>query len=209
MAFEGFTVSGIASGALNIAVIIGTIIVVGGFLVFLTWFIMYKVLRYNYRCVIFDQNNITASQDKAGIFVDGKTKNKRFFLQKYNVGLDPNNVPWKLISGKKTVFLIMDGLKNFRFLDINIKPNPGAYISVGEEDVNWAINDYEKQKKLFQDSKLLQFMPYIAIAFVSIIILTIFIYFFKEFSSLSDMAQSLKEAALAIREAKSGTTIIP
>ena len=102
------------------------------------------------------------------------------------------------------VWLYRTGLKNFQYVDLNITPNPGATITVGEEDVNWAINAYERQKKLFSTTLLMQLMPFIMLAFVSIIILIIFIYFFKEFSTLKDMAVAMGEAAQIIAQARTG-----
>ena len=45
----------------------------------------------------------------------------------------------------------------------------------------------------------MQYLPFMMLAFVSIIILVMFIYFFKEFDTLKDVAIALKEAALATR----------
>lgn len=188
------------------------VVIVGGIaltLSFIGWY-AYRWKRYNqFNVIWFDQDGISGGSDKAGIFVDTKTKNKRFFLQKANVGLDPDNVPWKmmpsgLFGAKRTVYLLRTGLKNFQFLFIDVKPNPGVSISVGEEDVNWAINAYERQKKVFAESLLIQLLPYFALAFVSIIILILFFQLFKNFDVLKDVALALKEAAQAV----SGTTVI-
>jgi len=170
-----------------------------------------KWKRYReFNVIWFDRDNLSAGTDKAGIFVDAKTKNKRFFLKKGNVGLDPDNVPWKMIGGgwfggKKTVFLKRTGLKNFQFININIQGNPQTKIEVGEEDVNWAINAYERQKKVFSESTLLMLMPYFALAFVSFTILILFIQLFKNFGVLKEVAANLAIAA----QATSGTTVIP
>jgi|TARA_Y100000310_G_scaffold304896_1_gene344511 hypothetical protein len=150
---------------------------------------------------------LNQKEDSAGIFVDVKTKNKRFFLKKANVGLDPDDVPYLPSGNKKVVFLFQTGLKNFHFIKPNID-DTGITLEVGEEDVNWAINAYDRQKKLFDQSKLMQFLPYIALAFVSIIILVIFIYFFKEFGSLKDMAEALRDLSKNALQAKTGTVII-
>ena len=170
--------------------------------------------RYNeYICVVWERDGfgqLTESSDKAGIFVDPKTKNKRFFLKKGNVGLDPDNVPYLPSIGKgspKTVYLLRTGLKNYHFItpkinDLNIS------LEVGEEDVNWSINAYDRQKKLFDQNKFMQFLPFIALAFVSIIILVIFIYFFREFSTLKDMALAFKEASKSLANAQTGTVVI-
>jgi hypothetical protein len=106
------------------------------------------------------------------------------------------------------VYLYRKGLKNFFFLRPNVQMDK-VDVQVGEEDVNWAANSYEKAKKLFSASTLLQYMPFILLALVSIIILVMFIYFFKDFGVLKEMAVALQAAAEAMRQASAGTTIIP
>lgn len=159
-----------------------------------------------FKCVIWERDglgNIRQYNDNAGIFVDKKTNNKRFFLQTSNVGLEPDNVPYVLVGDKKVVYMIRRGLKNFQY----IKPiiaDIGFKFKVTEEDVNWAVNAYERQKKIFQDNKFMQYLPFILLAFVSIIILVIFIYFFKEFSVLRDVGVALRQTAEALVQYKSG-----
>jgi len=196
--------------ALNIAVMIGSILIAIGAMA-LIGFIYIQYKKYNqFNIVIFQRdgfNQLTSKFDKGGIFVDSKTKNKRLFLRKHNVGLDPDNVPFiQNQNGKKTVYLLQTGLKNFHYINVNIK-EPTITLSVGEEDVNWAINAYEKQKKLFQQSLLMQLLPFIALAFVGIIICIIFIYFFKEFATLKDMAIALKEASQIVLQSRTGAVI--
>lgn len=183
------------------------ILIIGGLLVLGVWlFIKWK--KYSqFKCVIWGRDafgNIRQTVDDAGIFVDSKTKNKRFFLRKANVGLEPDDIP---VVGKKTVYLLRTGLKNFRF----IKPSfdDGVFgINVSEEDVNWAVNAYERQKRLFNQNILMQYLPFMLLGFVSIVILIIFIYFFKNFDVLKDVALELKEASVQIAQARAGTVIV-
>jgi len=198
----------VADIALSWIILIISLIIIGGFMILLTRYIL-KELQYKYKCFIFESGNENMKEDKAGIFVDKKTHNKRFFLKKNKVGLNPDQVPYKNIGSKKTVFLLQDGLKNFRYLSFPTpKANPGLNVSVGEEDVNWAVNVYERQKKMFARSLIMQLMPFIALAFTAIIILIIFIYFFKEFGTLKDMAVAMHAAASELAKAKLGTTVI-
>ena len=192
-------VASIGGTVLDIAImifsgLIGCGIIGGGLWLYL------KQKRYReYKCVIWERDGfgqLNETYDDAGIFVDKKTNNKRFYLKKANVGLNPDNVPY-IPSKRKIVYLLRTGLKNFQFIKPNVS-NPGITLSIGEEDVNWAINAYERQKKLFNQNVLLQYLPFIALAFTSIIILIIFIYFFKDFDVLKDVALSLKEAAQAM-----------
>jgi len=207
---SGINLEGMGSGALNFAIIIFVMMVIGAVLILATK-IYLKWKQYNeYSITIWKVDKYgqrTESYDSAGVFIDPKTKIKRLFLRRNNVGLNPDNIPFTSAGSKKVVHLLQTGLKNFHYINLHIE-NPKVTLSVGEEDVNWAINDYERQKSLFDTNKFLQYMPYIAIAFVSIIILITFIYFFKDFDVLKDTAIALREAAQAISQANSGTTVI-
>ena len=178
-----------------------------------SFYFYFKWRKYQqYNCIIWEEDGfgqITETYDRAGIFVDSKTKNKRFFMRKANVGLTPDRIPYIPGRKKKTVYLLRTGLKNFRFIKPVIDMKVGSLaLSVEEEDVNWAINAYERQKKLFTQSLLLQYLPFIALAFVCMIILIIFIYFFKEFGIMKDVAVAFKEATQAFAQAKTGTVVI-
>jgi hypothetical protein len=176
---------------------------------------LYQYLQHRrykeFKCYVYEKDglgNVQCWIDQAGIFVDPKTHNKRFFMKKANVGLETDNVPYiKMPNGEKQVMIARTGLKNFSFIKLNIEVNK-VNVSVGEEDVNWAINSYERAKKLFTQSLLMQLLPFIALAFVSIIILVIFIYFFKDFTVLKDVAISLKETAQALQQVQGGSAII-
>jgi hypothetical protein len=213
MAFDiGNTLSNIGGGALNAVIIIIFIIVVCSIVGALAWS-YFKSKRYKeYTCIIWSRNGFGQLQqhlDHAGVFMDRKTNNIRLFLKNANVGLCPDDIPSLPGSkGQKYIYLYRKGLKNFFFLKPDVQMD-FVNIKVGEEDVNWAVNSYEKAKKLFTSNMLLQYMPFIALALVSIIILVMFIYFFKDFKVLKEVAQALQAAAEAMRSASAGTTIIP
>lgn len=199
-------------GALNV-LLIGFLLIFVAALAGLLVFIWQRRKRYSeYTAIIWFRdgfNQLQQRHDKGGVFVDRKTLNKRLFLRRANVGLSPDNIPFLTgPKGKKFVYLYQRGLKNFLYLRPNVHAETVS-IQVGEEDVNWAINAYERQKKLFSGNLLLQYMPFIALAFVSIIILIVFIYFFKDFSVLADVAEALKAAAQAMAQASTGTAVIP
>jgi len=202
--------SSISATALKIVVWVLLGVVVSGIIGFATWAYM-NVRKYkDFKCIIWAVDGfgqITERYDNAGIFVDKKTKNKRLYLKRNNVGLDPDNIPYIPSGNKKVIYLWQTGLKNFRFIKPKIC-NASMSFNVGEEDVNWAINAYERQKKLFTQNSFLQYLPFIAIAFVSIIILVIFIYFFKNFDVLRDVAVALQAAANSIAQSKLGTTVM-
>jgi len=199
------------STALNITVLILSLAIFGGLTIVLTYLYKKWKLYQQYTCVIWERDslgNINEWNDKAGVFVDKKTLNKRLFLKKANVGLDPDNIPYIRGPGnKRIIYLRKDGLMNYKYLNLKLG-SECTDIKVGEEDVNWAINAYERQKRLFNQNALMQYLPFIALAFVSIIILIIFIYFFKDFAVLKDVAVALKEASIEVARAKSGTTVI-
>lgn len=199
-------------GALNGTVVIVFIVVVVG-LIGVVFLISQQRKRYKeYTCIVWFRDGFGQMQqtiDHAGVFIDKKTNNKRLFMQKANVGLSPDEIPFLPgVNGQRYVYLYRKGLKNFFFIRPDVRLD-GMTLKVGEEDVNWAVNSYERAKKLFSASTLMQYLPFIALAFVSIIILIMFIYFFKDFKVLGEMAKSLQAAAEAIRAASSGTTIIP
>ena len=205
MAGEGIAIGAAANNMLTVAmmalILLFVIGLIGGGMYIYFWWKKYQ----QYNCIIFKEGKFIG-KDEAGIFVDRKTKNKRFFLRKNKVGLNPNNVPYFVgDKGKKTVFLQQVGLKNFRYIDISLEP---LNFEVGEEDVNWAIQDFELAKTTFADSLIMKLMPYISLILVSIIIVIIFMYFFKEFSTLKDVAIAFKEAAIALADAQTGTKVI-
>lgn len=195
---------------ISVAIMIVGILFGGGLIAF-GLFAYFQNKKYNqFDFVIWGRDSfgqLVEEKDKGGIFVDKKTNNKRLFLKKNNVGLDPDNIPYIAVNGRKKVYLLKLGLKNFRY----VKPKPdfdGLSFVVGEEDVNWAINSYERQKKVFGQNWLLQYLPFMALAFVSIIILIMFIYFFKQFPVLKDIALAMKEAAQQLAAAQGGTVIL-
>jgi hypothetical protein len=213
MAFDfSSTLKNIGSGALNATVIIIFIVVVCVIIGVIAWWYFNQKKYKEYTCIVWSRNGFGQLQqnlDNAGVFMDKKTNNIRLFLKNANVGLCPDDIPYIPGSkGQRYVYLYRKGLKNFFFIRPNVQMD-SIDVKVGEEDVNWAANSYEKAKKLFSSSMLMQYMPFIALAFVSIIILVMFIYFFKDFGVLKDTAVALQAAAEAMRQANTGTTIIP
>ena len=198
----------------SIAINIGMLLLVVLFFVICVGISIYAMAQYKkwgqFTCIIWGKDGfgqLVEKNDRAGIFIDRKTSNKRFFIRKANVGLECNNIPYIHKGKKKIVYLLQTGLKNFKFIKPTISDNQIKF-EVGEEDVNWAINAYEKQKKLFNQNVLLQYMPFILLAFVSIIILIMFIYFFKQFPTLLKTAEALRAAAVAFAQSQGGTVIL-
>ena len=207
-------VSSVIAIVLNVGIIILlSALFAGLFGVCLYFFLKWKQYQ-QYKCFIFEKDGLgqqTIIEDNAGIFVDNKTKNKRFFMKKNNVGLDPNNVPF-LQGNRKFVFLVKTGLKNFSFVNMNVEANSLKY-RVGEEDINWGTNAYERSKKMNPLGMFMQMLPYLALMFTGVMILVMYIYLFKNIvtitPALQGVAEALKESAQAFAQAQSGTVVIP
>lgn len=201
----------IASIVINSAVIFGGLLIFGLIIIlFIRIYLNFK--RYDYVCIIYDRVTGTKpiqTKDLGGIYVDNRTKNKRFYLKKNNVGLNPDNIPYIMgEKGQKYVYLLKTGLKNFRFLDINIQQNARFTISVGEEDVNWALNAYERNKKMFGTTLLQQILPYIGIALMGVFILGMLVVVLNKLSVLQDVAIAFKELAEVYAQTQGGTAIL-
>lgn len=202
---------GLMTGALGFGTIFIVLLILITFIGLAVWGFLYWKKFQDYKVTVWERDafgNIRQYQDNAGVFVDKKTNNKRLFLQRTNVGLQPDNIPYVINSnGKREVYLIKRGLKNFQFIKPTINAE-GFEFKVNEEDINWGVNAYERAKKMFQSNSLMQYLPFILLAFVSIIILVIFIYFFKDFAVLKDVAIALQNSAEALRVANGGGVIL-
>lgn len=209
---------GIGGQALTVTVIIISVVIMLGLVGLGTWIFGQRKKYNQFLCIIFETDglgNTREIQDRAGIFVDMRTGNKRFFMKNYNVGLTPDNIPYvdnpvrSMFTPPKKVYMVRIGLKNFCFLKPTFT-NEGIVLKVTEEDLNWMVNAYDTHKRLFSNTLLQQLLPYIAIAFVSLCILIIFIYFFKEFATLKDMAIAMKEASqnMAQYYDRGGATVV-
>lgn len=201
---------GLGSSAMNIAVIIAVVfificIIVGAF------FLLKNLRRYSqFKVIIWEVlegGGIRESYDQAGIFTMGKTGNKLFYLKRSKVGLKPDNVTYLVnAKGKKVVYLLRYGFKNFIFL--NPSSNKGLVtFKVGEEDVNWAINSYEANKKRFSQSLLFQLLPFAILIVVVVVILIMMIYLFKQFSVFRDVAIAIQDASRSL-SAFSNMTVV-
>lgn len=199
----------ILSGTLSFVTTIFLIIFFGGVVIGIIYFYLRQKRYSQFECRIWFKDafgQIKEKKDSAGIFIDKKTHNKRFFIRKANVGLNPDKVPSIVKGGKNIVYLVQTGLKSFHFIQIDYA-EPKLVLKVGEEDVNWAVNAYERQKKLFQHNVLMQYLPFIALAFVAIIILIMFIYLFKNMDVIAAAANSFNEATKSLGCGAGGTVI--
>jgi hypothetical protein len=201
----------LGSNAFSLIIIVVIALIVGAIVTALM--LAYLNLRKykQFRIIIFEKDgagNTVTRQDEAGVFVDGKTGNKRLFLHYASVGLSPDNIPFIGIGKERWVFLLRTGLKNFRYINVDFDGNLIKF-TVGEEDVNWATNVYEAQKKRFAQGWLAQYLPFIIIGFTSIIMLIMFVWLFNKIGTIQQIADTMLIVADKLAAASSGTTIIP
>ncbi len=190
--------------------IIGLGVIGIGYVIALWW---NRNKRYNWIVRIFNKdaigNVIQQPDDKGGVFMDKKTQYRLFLVKKIKFGLDPDVIPYILTSkGQKIVYLLQTGLKNYQFMKPSISDNPGLTFGVQDEDVAWALNAYERNKKAFENTFLQQIMPIVGMAFVFLLIVVSMYYIFRNFGVLSEVAQSFNEAAKEFAKVQLGTTVV-
>lgn len=168
--------------------------------------------RYNFKIVIWEldksSKNLRERYDKGGIFIDKDTNNKRLWLKKSNVGLECDAIPWIYgEGGQRIIYLLQKGLKNYEFCSLQMEEKKFS-IKTGEEDVNWAINAYEKQKKLSSRNWMREYLPFISLIIVCFVILILFYFLIQKFEVLKETAEAFTQAAQAFRDAKAGTVVL-
>lgn len=204
-------ISNMGSSAMSLVVLIVAIIILVVVVVFVVLAIIQARRYKQFQVIIWQRDGFgqfIQKYDEGGVFVDSKTGNKRLFLKNAAVGLDPDNIPYiPTAKGNKFIYLLQTGLKNFKYLKPNISTE-FINFTVGEEDVNWAINSYEAQKKRFQTGWLQQYLPFIILGFTTMVMLIMFIYIFNKLPMIKDIAVEMKEVAKLLAQAGTGTTII-
>jgi len=197
------TVTGLAMTLIAGAAIIA---LVGGVL-----YVLLKMKRYDYTVVIFEKdgfNQPIKSSDMGGIFVDSLTKNKLFYLKKNNVGMKPDNIPYiQDTKGHRIVFLKRLGLKNFAFISFREMFDEESKIIVGEEDVNWAVNAYDRQKATFGTSTFERVLPFLGLIIMGVLIIGMVYLVFQKIPLLVELTAQMKETA-EILAGRSATTIV-
>ena len=159
---------------------------------------------------VLESGGIREAYDKAGIFLNTKTGNKLFYLKRLKVGLNPDKLMYLNDSkGKRIVYLLRYGFKNFVFINPFVKDVGDVRFKVGEEDVNWAVNSYEASKKRFSQSLLFQMLPFMVLALVCIIILILMVTLFKNFSVFSSVAESFNQATQTLIAYNTNAGVVP
>ena len=212
--------------------------ILAGTIVFIITYSIIIWRRYNYLVEIINPFSREPTSTKGGIFIDAKTNQKLFYLRsglfgkRFNVGLDPDKLPALHKRGKKKIYLVQDGLKNYRYIDWpkwyedeqkckqckgkgkieqTIKGQEGnekvevycpMCLGIGEysphvqeEDMNWAVHDYQKYKVLLGPNKWSQMLPIIIWGVCVIGVLVLFMQLFKHMDVFRDLALQLKEIA--------------
>ena len=213
-------ITAVASSLGGVLFKVGIVIVLVGAAGLGAW-VLNKRLKYKIPVEIFsfDSSGVPHSRsDKAGIFVDSRTNHKRFwFLGKKGYSVNPDSVKllWtrqKGLLGSKIVqkaFFVQYGEKDIRPLNINLKQNPGIHPVIGEHDLNWFISEKARWDHIIFPKKFREWLPWIGLFFVGVIFLILFVVLLNKFEVLADVATSLKEAAHATAQAKTGQAILP
>jgi hypothetical protein len=165
-----------------------------------------------YSVIVFEKDSfgkVHAQHDKAGVFVDKVTNYKLLFLQKRKIGLSCDDIPFvPMEKGRRCIFLVKTGEKNYRFVHVNFSLDKINFM-VGEEDFNWAENAWERVKKTFGNKNFLEkYGPYILFSITIVIIMIIFIYFFKNFEVLKEVAVAFQKAAENLPRTYNGSMIL-
>jgi hypothetical protein len=206
-------VNAVASIVLNVAITVLGIVLLASIFGAVVWFI-YQQKKYQYVIQLWLPDNngniIDEERDKGGIFVDKKTGTKHFWLKKQRKGLRCDEVPYRRVGNKRIVTVLKrtDGV--YRIINPKITLDKLKF-HVSEEDVNWAIFDYEKYKRKYADDPWAKWMPIAIYAIAVVASLVLVIYLVQKFEVLADLANSLEATAqtmLEIEKAKAGTTVI-
>lgn len=202
------TVSGLAQQGLSIIGLI-VIVIMSAAIAAGMFFLIRRWRRYYIPVTIFDYTTTprTIAFDRGGIFKDHITKNTLFWLKIRKIGLSPDNIPYIPTEKGKAVFIVRYGLKNFSYwtppnnTELNFKQ------SIGQEDVQNALNQYKRGRQLLNNSLLNQILVIAPIAFLTFSLLVILIIIFK---FAPDMIREMTNLASVMREAyqtQCGTTV--
>jgi len=170
-------------------------------------FFYFRNKKYaEFHVVIFEKDslgNTHEKYDRAGIFLNKKTNLKLLFLKKLKKGMNPNGIPYVTSQDKKgrlikTIYMVKTGVSNYRFCKVTLDEGVLKY-SVGEEDVNWAAQDYETVTKTFGTTSFLEkYGGYILFIITIIIVMVILLSLFGKFVIMRDVATQLKLTADAM-----------
>ena len=154
---------------------------------------------------------IELPEEKGGIVLDKRTSYRLFLIDRYKYGLKPDNIPYIQNSkGKKVVFLLRKGLKNFQYLNPTICDNPGITFDVQDEDVACAINAFTLYKNPVGQDRLQMILPYVGLLVIIFALFGAAYFFFVKAGFNADLLRELSNAAKDISKnmAAAGTGTI-
>ena len=204
-------VSGVLGAAGEIGFRVLIVLAFGGGGMVLAWFINNRV-KYNIPVRIFTFDgfgNPVQQKDVGGVFVNNRTKHKRFWLKKNKgMNLDPDKIK-PISSGKgRVVYMVKYSEKDWRYLDMNLSPNPGFSVNIGEQEVNWWISEKARWEKVIFPDKLLAWLPWIGLFFIGIIFVIVVVTIFNKFEIFQVISDNIREAAASLAQAKTGQAVI-
>lgn len=194
--------------AIGAGLVIGTII-------FAVWrFLQWKKYREFVVLILeedeFGQMNVKF--DSAGIFVDGRSNQKKFFLRGANVGLkidDLKYAPCK--DGKKLVMIQKFKGSDPKYVYYSVdRKTESVSFGMTEEDLNWGLAMYDRAQNTFEwKNKLLQYAPWMGLVFIGFIFLVVCIVTIKELKVIPEATSTLKDIVQQAVNSKAGTVILP
>lgn len=194
-ALGGFDLGSVTSTFSNIAIwTLVPLLIIGGIIAAIFWLKSLKKFS-QYVVYIYERDssgNIIQKTDQGGVFVNKKTGNKRLFLKKSNASMSPDNIPFVMRSdGKKAVYLVKEGSKNFAYLKISYDSS-GFHPTVTEEDVNWALETYSDAKKRFSPM-IEKWLPIIGVIAAGLIIIVMIAVILSKLGVIGEVLQTAKE----------------
>lgn len=195
-----------------VVITIITLLIVCGIGIAIFFWVRHKKRYGQFSCVIWEKDSLgnrIEKIDKAGIFLDKKSGNKLFRSWKYKIKVDPDLVHYHYKGNNKVAYFLQTGINVFKPVKINISDNPGITYKLGEVDINWGLDEFNRYARIYQTQSLfLQYLPYMMVAVAGIIIIIMIYIVLQKFDVLASVAESLKAAASEINMARSGTTVI-
>lgn len=177
------------------------LLVVGG-IGYFVWYTI-KRKRYNeYSVEILDKDgmgNVYKTFDRGGVFVEKKTGQRLFFIEKGHWGGNPNKIPYISSVGKKgrlikTVTLRRIGVNNYVFVDITL--GESLNVTIGEEDLNNQHNEAIKIRHTYnKESWLSKLAPYITVVIGMVILMILMLNLGNKFTIMETISQNLLEVS--------------
>jgi hypothetical protein len=211
--------SGMLSNIKNVGGLIGILILVAGLVLVIAWIIIQKKKYSQYLCVVYEKDalgNTIETYDDAGVFFDKKSNLKLLRLKRIKTAFDPDKINYHYAitkkGMKKIAYFVKYGLKELRPVTFHIS-NPDFTYKIGEMDLNWMTDEYNRNTLMFKTTSLLmQLLPYILFT-VTIFGILILMYFLFNHSDTwananVEMAKSMKDMATSLAQANSGTTVL-